>query len=71
MALPQTVILVRLMMMPRMLNMSSSIAHIPRWSLSAGNMLPRSHREKTPAARIRSGDLIAVALLVLDQGSVT
>eukprot|EP00983_Pelagomonas_calceolata_P009915 320945-Pelagomonas_calceolata.AAC.1 len=29
----------------RMNNMSSFIAHIPRWSLSAGNMLPSSHRQ--------------------------
>eukprot|EP00983_Pelagomonas_calceolata_P008509 278670-Pelagomonas_calceolata.AAC.1 len=42
--LPQTVTFVRLMMMSRM-NMSSFIAHIPRWCLSAGNMLPCSHRQ--------------------------
>eukprot|EP00983_Pelagomonas_calceolata_P015264 484330-Pelagomonas_calceolata.AAC.1 len=44
--LPQTVISVRLMMMFRTStavgNMSSFIAHIPRWSHSAGNMLPCS-----------------------------
>eukprot|EP00983_Pelagomonas_calceolata_P021247 665701-Pelagomonas_calceolata.AAC.1 len=61
-ALSQTVTFVRLMKMSRMNNMSSSIAHIPRWSLSAGNMLPCSHRQdvmkekekSTPAKRPRA-----------------
>eukprot|EP00983_Pelagomonas_calceolata_P062031 1147109-Pelagomonas_calceolata.AAC.4 len=35
-ALPQTVTFVKLMMMSRINNRSSFIAHIPRWSLSAG-----------------------------------
>jgi len=36
---------VRLMIMSRVNNMSYFIAHIPRRSLSAGNMLPCSHRQ--------------------------
>jgi len=35
----------RLMMMSRMNNMSYFIAHIPTWSLSAGSLLPCSHRQ--------------------------
>eukprot|EP00983_Pelagomonas_calceolata_P004105 132685-Pelagomonas_calceolata.AAC.1 len=43
--LPQTVTFVGLMMTSRMNIMSSFIAHIPRWSLSVGNMLPCSHMQ--------------------------
>jgi len=43
--LPYIVTFVRLMIMSRMTNMSYFIAQIPRWSLSAGNMLPCSHRQ--------------------------